>query len=1357
MNKNDSVARYDLETSPQGFPVLTRPDMHGWQGFPQFMDFGETLQQLLDGQTDGLHILAGFFSHRSLPCKTGERSFATDSLIRGELLEHSGWQEKSVAKLSLAFGELRSTQSVFAMQTWYWFCRYYQAEPEAAGAWLKAFFNQLSEKPENASLFIDKLLNSKEPAGEQAFSVWFNKEENVSTLARNVYEQAKKSAQSSHDGIGASSRLVSLFCLRHADIRWGKKDIEAGLFHPKVYVIERGGQANDSYVLMGSGNWSNSAFHATAGSGNLEIGVAMRLLPAAWQNSEALPPNDIGQSLVQLSRRVFEQCCPLASLSGVCADEETMLKATKLAKEAEKDSEDDLPNLTITATPDNHLEALAILKDLIFSQFGYEYLQGVLDGIGHYQEEGARRLLPRIERFGGAILADSTGLGKTWVAMRLIVHYATLYKNFKVAIISPNQVVDNWHAELKGCGLTSQNGYHISVIEHGFLQQKAISEKHRQLLAADMVVIDESHNFRNAASRRSGLLRSLLKICKNKEPRKTLLLTATPINNSLEDLRAQLALFLMPERELKALPEKFEKIFEDGLPLEQKIKEFLGIKTFGPANLQNRGLTDIENDNLDQFFQTETKRLEKILQRHEEYDPENAILSPINRQLMLRRGRQECEDIERRADSSAPSYFRHTPKLPEKIQITSQRESSVLIKLLSIFKSNESAEGSTFAVHQWNLQKEEDRNGRTNTSACLQKILFLKRLESSSIAMLQTLIRLAGLHAYRLQYAFARGFIAESNLTSDSIAGRPLADLGHLWAIAINNGPREFIRDLAETYSKTFCGKNGDEDGDMDQDETDVDGEIIADGQKALTAKILQEFALLIDLVSELAVTMWGENRMEWPESLPFSGRTIWPEPSIWATMAVKDSKLAALLKRLCIEAKAGRRVIVYSQFADTLVYIKSVIDAIGRLSQQQLTDLANSLKIEAPQLARLALRTAVVTSDTDEEEMKNICQSFAPYYSLSPFQPGSDNPEEQKLLREKWQSDWERAARQPVEVLLASDIMAEGVNLQDIATQINFDLHWNPVRMIQRAGRIDRRIKPKIEDATSYPDLDQLAKEACIEMPAHYWRGRSTQAPAYVNFILPQELEDELRLCQRIARKSLTIKGSIGLDRQLGINDDDIDSFIADQPINPDSFLPAVSAENNLFNRLLIDANSLLRQYELNPRQNAQQKRIIRYKGAKESDPWLIKIKFNFGYANEVSKAGLIREPFIHSQYGLMGLVILSENGEVKGIRANQNNAVSAEDDDLGNQLIDLPEADYKRNGFENIDLISAEKILDMFLREKSSWTAEEDKSAIDLIVQNLSWYPVSLMSYNREKLERNSPTVSEFTALNFPASWLK
>lgn len=1349
MNKNDNIARYDLETSPQGFPVLTRPEILGWQGFSQFMDFGETLQKLLDGPTDGLHILAGYFSHNSLPAKVGERSFATDSLIKGELLEHFAWHVQSAAKLSLAFGELKSTQSVFAMQTWYWFCRYYQAEPEAAGAWLKAYFNKLSEQPENASQFIDILLN------KHGFPAWFSNEKNVSNFARNVYEEAKISAESSHDKLGASSRLVSLFCLRHADIRWGKKDIKNGLFHPKVYVIERGGPAHDSYVLMGSGNWSNSAFHATTGSGNLEIGLALRLPSAAWQNCEVLPQNDIGQSLVQLSRRVFEQCCPLASLTGRCADEETMLKATRLAKEAEKDSETDLPNQIIATTPDNYLESLAILKDLIFSQFGYEYLKGVLGGIGHYQEEGARRLLPRIERFGGAILADSTGLGKTWVAMRLIVHYCAPNNEFKVAIIVPNQVVDNWHAELKGCRLTSQHGYNISVIEHGFLQQKTISEKHRQLLAADLVIIDESHNFRNAASRRSGLLRSLLKICKNKEPRKTLLLTATPINNSLEDLRAQLALFLMPERELKALPDKFEKVFEDGFPLEQKIKEFLGIKAFGPANLQNRGLTDIENNNLDQFFQTETKRLEKILLRHEEYDPENAILSPINHQLMLRRGRQECEDIERHADRSAPRYFRPSPQRPEKIQITSQRESAVLIKLLSIFKSNESAEGSTFAVHRWNLQKEEDRNGRTSSSAGLQKILFLKRLESSSVSMLQTLTRLAGLHAYRLQSAFEKGFITESDLTSDSIAGRGLADLGRLWAIAINNGPCEFIRDLAETYSKTFSSKNDNEDGDIDQGESDSDDEIIADGQKALTAKILQEFALLIDLVSELAVTMWGENRMDWPERLPFSGRAIWPEPSIWAKMAVKDSKLAALLKKLCRETRDGRRVIVYSQFADTLVYIKSVIDAIGRLSQQQLTDLADSLKIEAPQLVKLALHTAVVTSDTDEKEMKHICQSFAPYYSLSPFQPSSDNHEQQILLREKWQSDWERVARQPVEVLLASDIMAEGVNLQDIATQINFDLHWNPVRMIQRAGRIDRRIKPKIENATSYPDLDQLAKEAGIEIPAHYWRGRSTQAPAYVNFILPQKLEDELRLCQRIARKSLTIKGSIGLDRQLGINDDDINSLIADQPITPDSFLPAVSAENNLFNRLLIDANRLLRQYELNTRQNAQQKRIIRFKGAKDSDPWLVKIKCKFGY--DIVRAGLIREPFVHAQHGLIGLVILSENGEIKGIRANQNNAVSTEYDDLTNLLIDLQEADYKSNRFEEIDLISAEKILDRFLREKSSWIAEEDKSAIDAIVQRLAWYPVSLLSYNREKLERNSPTVSEFTALNFPASWLK
>ncbi len=1342
MNEMNNSMRFDIKTSRDGFPVLTRPNNASWQGFSQFMDFGETLQELLDGPTCGLHILAGFFSHRSIPFRENEQSFGTDALIKGELQEHDSWQKISASRMSLAFGELRSVQSVLAMQTWYWFCRFYQIETVKAQEWLQHFFASLCSNPDNASYFITRL-RSRLEGQENSFMDWFDGANNVPAMAKISYEQALTATQALPEGLESASRLISLFCLRHADVRWGKKDIEKGLFHPKVYVIERGGEADDSYVLMGSGNWSNSAFHANSEAGNLEIGMAMRLPPAAWQNCLQQPQADLGLQLVNLSRKVFDNCCPLASFNAPCADVQTMLKATRLPKDAENERTSELTVSAENDISDTYLEALAILKQLIFNKFSYEHLQGVLAGIGHYQEEGARRLVPVINRYNGAILADSTGLGKTWVAMRVITHYAALHNRFRVAIIAPNQVVENWKSELKNCQLTEKYGYHISVIEHGFLQQKLISEKHRQLLAADLVIIDESHNFRNAASRRSGLLRSLLKICppatpgQSLKPRKTLLLTATPVNNSLDDLHTQAGLFLMPENELTPLTVAIDQEFRDGLPVEDRVKEFLRVTSYGPVNLGDHDLPEVKNP--DRYFREETARLEEISKDSRKFDPDKPILGKIISQIGVRRNRQDCENIERNADASAPRYFRASPQQPERIIIDSQREGAVLLRLLSLFKNNEQTEGSTFAVHRWNMQKESDRDGRTSSSAGLQKILFLKRLESSSVAMLQTLTRLAGLHAFRIRQAVTENYIAADSIVLNQPGSRSLTDLARLWGISSSKSAIELVKILADLYADLLNARNDDEDGDIVQD--NIDSSAVAEGQKALAAIIVKEFAQLADLVSELAVTLWGDDFSDWPVKLPYSGKTIWPAPAIWANMAVKDRKLTALLRKLCIETRAGRRVIVYSQFADTLAYIKSVIEAIGRLDLHESERLAGQLQLDSSELQRLIANTAIVTSDTDEESVKQICKSFAPYYSLSPFPPVADNRDETRELRNKWQSDWEAAARQPVEILLASDIMAEGVNLQDVATLINFDLHWNPVRMIQRAGRIDRRIKPAIEEAVNFPELVRIEQEKGIKIPDYYWQGKIQQAPSYVNFILSPELENELRLCLRLARKSLAIKGTIGLDCQIGIPDEDIDTSMAFRPITPDSFQLPESPESNLFNQLLIRINSILNQNMPATCRDDYPVRILRHPEATDSDPWLISTVCVIDGVRSPERIGLT-EPYLDSSGKLLGLIRLSEDQKIYGFKGEP-------------ELEKLPDNDYEKHFLKDIDYSNAEAIIKGFIGKVEKWSVVENEHAVAM-AQKLVWYVLCREHQSYAEADIAYTGCDKFIALNIPKTWL-
>ena len=183
--------------------------------------------------------------------------------------------------------------------------------------------------------------------------------------------------------------------------------------------------------------------------------------------------------------------------------------------------------------------------------------------------------------------------------------------------------------------------------------------------------------------------------------------------------------------------------------------------------------------------------------------------------------------------------------------------------------------------------------------------------------------------------------------------------------------------------------------------------------------------------------------------------------------------------------------------------------------------------------------RIAVVSGETEGRE--TVIHAFAPFYRLGPSRPSlPDTPmPEQWALEEQWTTGWTQALTQPIDVLFATDVLAEGVNLQDAALLINFDVHWNPVRMIQRAGRIDRRLNPAIEEATSFPDLEALASNLGVEPPRYWWHAHTGAAPVTVNLLLPDELEAELQLRERIANKTLAIDFTLGLEQGTGAEAD--------------------------------------------------------------------------------------------------------------------------------------------------------------------------------------------------------------------------
>lgn len=200
-----------------------------------------------------------------------------------------------------------------------------------------------------------------------------------------------------------------------------------------------------------------------------------------------------------------------------------------------------------------------------------------------------------------------------------------------------------------------------------------------------------------------------------------------------------------------------------------------------------------------------------------------------------------------------------------------------------------------------------------------------------------------------------------------------------------------------------------------------------------------------------------------------------------------KDDKLKALVRLLKSDKDIkGRKVLLFTEFADTARYLHNELQKAGIQGVETIDGASN------------------------QRQRSDAIRRFAPYYN------GSSAPE----IAARGQDE--------IRILIATDILAEGLNLQDANRLINFDLHWNPVKLMQRIGRVDRRMNPDIEQAlrAQYPAL-----------------ANSRTSVIYWNFLPPDELDSLLRLYKRVSDKTLVISRMFGIEgRQLLRPDDDFD-----------------------------------------------------------------------------------------------------------------------------------------------------------------------------------------------------------------------
>ena len=199
------------------------------------------------------------------------------------------------------------------------------------------------------------------------------------------------------------------------------------------------------------------------------------------------------------------------------------------------------------------------------------------------------------------------------------------------------------------------------------------------------------------------------------------------------------------------------------------------------------------------------------------------------------------------------------------------------------------------------------------------------------------------------------------------------------------------------------------------------------------------------------------------------------------------DDKLQKLIRLLKTKELDGQKVLIFTEFADTARYLKGQLDKAGIDGVAQVDSATKRNRAE-------------------------VIQCFSPYYN------GASSP----VLAEK--------GRTEIRVLISTDVLSEGLNLQDASRMINYDIHWNPVRLMQRIGRVDRRMNPEVEKrlVADHPEV------ATSRGKVSFW-----------NFLPPDELNAILTLYAKVTQKTLLISKTLGIEgKKLLTPEDDFDAI---------------------------------------------------------------------------------------------------------------------------------------------------------------------------------------------------------------------
>lgn len=581
-----------------------------------------------------------------------------------------------------------------------------------------------------------------------------------------------------------------------------------------------------------------------------------------------------------------------------------------------------------------------------------------------FQKDCVVSAIQKLQKYRGCIIADSVGLGKTFEALAVIKYFEIKMDN--VLVLTPAKLYDNWNSfrgTYKDSFLNEIFNYRI-MFHTDLSRYKGMSQSGQDLKRFDwgnydLVVIDESHNFRNRndryddndqliMTRYARLMQDVIKRGKNNT--KVLLLSATPVNNSLVDLKNQISI-ITGDRDFAFQDEGISSV------------ENLLRKSSAVINQWETTPNHNKNDLLDSLPSDFYKLLELM------------TISRSRKHITSYYGNSSVGKFpsKNKPETRRPEIDTHEELL--KFADTNELLESLELSVYTPTKYIKSEYQKIYA-EKYSLKGKRggkmDFQTQSKGMIVMHRFNLFKRLESSVYSFAETIRRLMEKIDRTMEILNRGGFVDEETGTADEeyeyLEGKYEIEVAHLRVA-------DYLYDL--------------------------------EGDKIILEKIYNDAKSILDENRDLKIRTLQDEIVKKVTQMPYNS--------------------------------GNKKIIVFTAFSDTAEYI-----------YQQIAD----------ELKKIHLHTACVTGKGVKTNNKHVDNDFNSL--LCAFSPKSKMKKE--ILADK-----------QIDILIGTDCISEGQNLQDCDTVINFDIQWNPVSLIQRFGRIDRigSTNERIQMINFFPNLE--------------------------------------------------------------------------------------------------------------------------------------------------------------------------------------------------------------------------------------------------------------------------------------------